>query len=238
MTTSMSALLSPPPDDRLWSSMPGWGIVADLTPPELIASRHLKVLRKLIILGLVLVLVLCAGGFALAIQKHSSASSTRDAIDTRTRQLQSQLHSKSFRNVVRMQGTVAQVQGQVSSLMKNDVDLASLIARLRDALPASMSVNSLAVTLNPEGAPTPGAAGTTLDTSGHPVIGTVTIAGSARTLNDLPAYVDDLATLKGVVNLVPTSNQADKGVAEFSLSFGLTDKLYSHQYDASTTGSK
>ena len=52
-----------------WSSMPGWGIVADLTPPELIASRHLKVLRKWIVLGLVVLVVACVAGYVLAAQK-------------------------------------------------------------------------------------------------------------------------------------------------------------------------
>jgi hypothetical protein len=40
------------------------------------------------------------------------------------------------------------------------------------------------------------------------------------------------------VNLVPTSNQAAKGAAQFSLSFQVTDKLYSHRYEATSKGGK
>ena len=54
-----------------WNGMPGWGIVADLTPPELIASRHLKVLRKWIVLGLVVLVLACVAGYV------STARNTR-----------------------------------------------------------------------------------------------------------------------------------------------------------------
>jgi hypothetical protein len=234
----MTALLAPPPGSQLWSSMPGWGIAADLTPRELIEERHLRVLRKLIAAGLALVVVLCTGGYVLAVKKYSSATGTRDAITTRSQQLQQQLHSKSFRNVVRVQGTLTKVQSQVSALMKDDVDLPALLTKLRTALPASMAINSLSVTLTPGGAAAVSAAGTGLDTSGQVAIGTVTVSGSGRTLDDLPTYVDRLAKVGGVVNLVPTSNQTGKGGAQFSLSFTVTDKLYSHRYDVANTGGK
>ncbi len=234
-TTSISALLTPPPpDNRLWSSMPGWGIVADLTPPELIAERHLRVLRKVIVAALSLVLVLCAAGYVLAVRQHSSAADAADAVNARTTQLQQQLADPSFRNVVRMQGTLAKVQGQVAVLMKDDVDLPGLLSKVRTAAPASIALTTLTVTMNTS-ATAPGTTTTGLDTSGHTVIGTVVVAGSGKTLDDLPAYIDRLAKIPGVVNLVPTTNLAAQGSVAFSLAFAVTDKLYSHRYDVSTT---
>jgi type IV pilus assembly protein PilN len=238
-TTSISALLTPPPpDNRMWNSMPGWGIAADLTPPELIAERHLRVLRKLIVAALALLVLVCAGGYVLAVQQHSTAADVRDAITARTEQLQQQLQNKSFRNVVQIQGTVAQVQGQVATLMKNDVDLPALLGKVRVALPARMVIKTLTVTLTPAGTPAAGAPTPTLDTSGHVVIGTVIVGGLSRSIDDLPTYVDRLAKVKGISNLVPTSNQNDTGGVKFSLAFAITDRLYSHRYDVSTTGSK
>jgi hypothetical protein len=237
-TTSISALLTPPPpDNRLWSSMPGWGIVADLTPPELIAERHLRVLRKWIVVGLSLVVVVCAAGFVLAVRQHSTAADDGNAVNARTAQLQQQLRSPSFRHVVQMQGTLAKVQGQVAVLMKDDVDLPALLTKVRAAAPASMAIKTLTVTMN-TATTAPGATSPGLDTSGRTVIGTVVVAGSGKSLDDLPAYVDRLAKISGVVNLVPTSNLAAKGGVDFSLAFALTDKLYSHRYDASHTGGK
>jgi type IV pilus assembly protein PilN len=233
----MTTLLAPPTDDRLWSSMPGWGIVADLTPPELIARRHLRVLRKLIVVGLTLVVVACAGGFALAYQKNASADSDHNAVTAGNEQLSRQLDSPAFRHVVQIQGTVTKVQGQVAALMKNDVDLPTLLATLNADLPDTMAISGLTVTLT-SATTAVTAGGTGLDTSGKTVIGTVTVTGSGRTLDDLPEYIDRLAKVTGVANLVPTSNLADKGSAKFNLTFELTSKLYSHRYDASTAGNK
>jgi type IV pilus assembly protein PilN len=234
----MTALLAPSPDNRLWSSMPGWGIVADLTPPELIARRHLRVLRKLIIAGLTLVVLLCAAGFAFAFQKDASAVDARNDVIARTNQLQRQLQSPAFRHVVEMKGTVAKVQAQVALLMKDDVDLPALLTKVRAALPASMAINNLTVTLNSAATAAAGSTGRGLDTSGHTVIGTVIIAGSSKTLDDLPAYIDRLAKVAGVVNLVPTSNLLSKDTAQFTLSFAVTDKLFSHRYDVKNVGGK
>lgn len=233
-TTSISALLTPPPpDNRLWSSMPGWGIVADLTPPELIAERHLRVLRKVIVAALSLVLVLCAAGYALAVRQHSSAADAGNAVNARTAQLQQQLADPTFRNVVQMQGTLAKVQAQVAILMKDDVDLPALLTKVRAVAPASIALSTLTVTMNTS-ATAPGTT-TGLDTSGHTVIGTVVVAGSGKTLDDLPAYIDRLARISGVVNLVPTTNLSAQGSVAFSLAFAVTDKLYSHRYDVSNT---
>jgi hypothetical protein len=122
--------------------------------------------------------------------------------------------------------------------LKNDVDLPTLLGKVRAALPASMAINAMTVTLTPAGTGAAGATAPTLDTSGHLVIGTVVVGGSSRTLDDLPTYVDRLAKVKGIANLVPTSNGSDTEGVKFSLAFAITDRLYSHRYDAATTGSK
>ena len=84
---------------------------------------------------------------------------------------------------------------------------------------------------------TSGSSVTGLDTSGHPTIGTVTIGGSGRSLDDLPSFVDRLSGVRGFVDVLPTSNQADKTKSEFSVSLSLTDLLLTHAYDA-PAGSK
>ncbi|MEP7180298.1 MAG: hypothetical protein ABI775_14520, partial [Pseudonocardiales bacterium] len=145
----MTALLSPPLDSQLWSSMPGWGIVADLTPPELITARHLRVLRKIIVLALSLTVVLCAAGYVLARQRHVAAAGRLDDANLRTTQVHKQ--TNAYAGITRIQGTVAAVQGQVASLMKDDVNLATLVKKIRSTLPASMSISSLSVTLTATG---------------------------------------------------------------------------------------
>ncbi|MEP7177620.1 MAG: hypothetical protein ABI775_00880, partial [Pseudonocardiales bacterium] len=123
----MTAQLTRP--EEVWSSMPGWGIVADLTPPELIKSRELKVLRKLIVTILVALLVLCVGGYAIAARKHSAAAASLRDVQARTGALNAQ--TDKYAGVTRLKGTVTEVQNQIAALMAGDVDLAKLIGQIR-----------------------------------------------------------------------------------------------------------
>lgn len=219
--------------DAPWSSMPGWGIVADLTPSELVASRQLRQLRKVLVGCLIFVVVLCAGGYAYAWSKNSSAQSTLDKANSRTAQLTAE--QSRYVGVTRVETTVAGIQAKVATLMKTDVDVAQLIAKVRTALPASMGITQLGITFSSAAAGGPAAATSSVD--GHAVIGKVTMSGIGRTLDDLSAYVDALGTIPGIADLLPSSNTATKGTTQFSLSFDLTDQLYSHRYDPSKSSS-
>ena len=226
-----------------WSSMPGWGIVADLTPPELIASRHLKVLRKWIATGLVIMLLACVAGYVLATQKRSSASNALESVQARTAQLEAD--ARKYGGITKLQGTVTAVQAQVSQLMSGDVDLVKLMGGISSSLPATMTIKQEAVTISLAGAASSGKAGTTtsksgsgLDTSGNTPIGNVTISGVSHTLDDLAVYVDRLAAIPGVVDVVPLSNVVDATGVQYSVSLTLTDKLLSHRFDVSKNGGK
>ncbi len=223
----MTAQLTRP--EEVWSSMPGWGIVADLTPPELIKSRELKVLRKLIVTILVALLVLCVGGYAIAARKHSAAAASLGDVQARTGALNAQ--TDKYAGVTRLKGTVTEVQNQIAALMAGDVDLAKLIGQIRSGLPATMTIKQIAVIFSPVGV-----AGGGLDTSGRTHIGTVTISGAGRTLDDLSAFVDKLKVLPGVVDVVPGSNLVDGEGTQYSLTLSVTDVLLSHHFDMPKAG--
>lgn len=214
-----------------WGDMPGWNIVADLTPPELVAQRSLAVLRRRILMALVVVVLLCIGAYGYAFFEKSAASTDAATASDGTSSLMRK--ANSYAGITRIEAAVDQVRGQVGTVMQNDVDVAHAIAAIRAALPATMSIQSLALTLTA----TAGAQ-TGLDASGKTQIGTVTISGAGRTLDDLPAYVDRLAKVRGVVNVLPGSNQVTAGVAQFNLTAALTDQLYTHRYDTAKTGVK
>jgi hypothetical protein len=217
----------------LWVSRPGWGIAADLTPPELINARQLKVLRKLMALGLVLLLAACAGGYFLAMRDKADSTVTLKAAQDRTVDLQRV--GRSYASVVAIQGSVTQVQAQVAQVMSADVDLVALMVALSSNLPKTMVITQEAITINTVGvvAATGVTAGSSLDTSGLPRIGTVTISGTGRSLDDLSDYVDSLQTVPGLVDVLPVSNTAaNPGPGtQFSLTIGLTNVLLSHRFD-------
>jgi hypothetical protein len=231
----MTTLLARPDSSSQWGSMPGWNIVADLTPPELTNVRWIAVLRRRILAGLVAVVLLCAAGYVYAYKQHSSASDGAAAASAQTIDLQ-RAQSK-YSGITQIEGAVTAIRAQIAQVMVDDVDVAHLTAAIRGALPSSMTIQNLTVTLTS----TATAGATTsqgLDASGRPEVGTLTISGGGRTLDDLPTFVDRLASLPGVVNVLPSSNQISKGVVSFSLTASFTDQLYSHAYDVAKSGGK
>lgn len=222
----------------LWNSLPGWGIAADLTPPELINSRQLSTLRKLMAAGLVLLLLVCAGGYYLAAREKADARVDMDAAQSRTKELQRV--GDSYSSVVAIQGSVKQVQAQVTQVMGADVDLVALLVILESNLPKTMVIKQESITINTVGVvgATGVPAGSSLDTSGLPRIGTITMSGTGQALDDLSDYIDRLEVVPGLVDVVPISNTASAATPEtqFSLTIGLTNALLSHRFDVGGGG--
>ena len=224
----MTALLTKPGEGNLWGTMPGWGIAADLTPPELVAARRLKVLQKFIAAALAIVVLACIGLYTMAYLSKSSATSALDAANAKTSQLTAQ--QAKYTKVTLIQTQTKAIDAQISSLMSSDVDVSGLVGKLRKALPGTMSITSVSVTLTGSSA-VAGAAGPSLDTSGLPQIGAITLTGVAQNLDNLADYVSALSALPGVVNVIPTSNVSNPRSATWNVTMQLDNKLYSHRYD-------
>jgi uncharacterized protein HemX len=227
--------------NHLWNAMPGWGIVADLTPPELVSRRHLRRLRRFIAFALVALLALCVGGYLLAARQRSSASAALGKVQDRTTLLQA--GARKYAGITKIQGTVTQVQAEIAKLMAADVDVSALLVRLRAELPNTMTIRQESLTISLAGVASGGtgsssrtSSGTGLDTSGQVRIGNITISGAGHGLDDLSTYVDNLKTVPGVVDVVPVSNVSNSTGVQYSLTFGLTDTLLSHRFDGSKKG--
>lgn len=217
----------------LWSSMPGWGIVADLTPPELLAERRAAVVRKYVVITLAALIVLVVLLFAFAFFKKSAAQHAVNQAQDTTTGLQGEL--RQYADVVTMQGSVTQVKGQVATLLKTDVDVPALLANLQGALPPGVAINNLSITISSPTAagagPAAGGTGSNLDPGPAVHIGSVQIGGNAGKLTDVSTFVDKLRTLKGVVEPYPASNtEAGTGVT-FSIQATLTSDLFTHRFD-------
>ncbi|MCW2538672.1 MAG: hypothetical protein JWN95_397 [Frankiales bacterium] len=217
-----------------WGTMPGWGIVANLLPPEVTFARRVKVLRRLVVAALALVCVLAVAAYLLAMVGNHSAAAAVAKEQSRTAGLERE--QKQYSGVLAIQGSVKSVQGQIQSLMASDVDLPTLIASVRSAAPASMTINQISIALSKTASSTGGgttAGASALDASGALQIGSVTLSGNAAHLTDVSTYVDKLAQIDGVIQPYPTSNRADdagKGAA-WNISFALSSALLSHRFD-------
>lgn len=225
----------------LWRSMPGWGIVANLLPPELIDARRAKTLRKMIAAVAVVIVVLTTLGYFYESWKaHSASSALGKAQDTSIALTGEQ---SDYSAVVKMQADVANLHTQIGSLMVGDVDFSSLVGQVRGDLGAGMAVTQLSVSVNGgatastggAGASSGGNGGSSLDTSGQAHIGTITLNGTARHFSDVAAYVDLLGTITGVVQVFPVSDVAGANGVQFSLQMTVTDAALSHHFATSST---
>lgn len=225
---------TPDQPQHLWSSMPGWGIVTDLLPPEVISARRLRALRKVITMVLLAILVLAGTGYGYGFWRAHRASAALTAEQGRTVELTQQ--QQKFADVVRIQGTIAEVRGQLTTLLTDDVDFATLIKDVLGKLPTGSSVLQMAVALTVADAQ--GVSGGTdmavLDTSGRAHIGTITLTGQAHSLSQVAAFVTAVAKVRGVVGAVPTSQQGDRNAVQFTVQLTLTDQVLSHHF--ATTG--
>jgi hypothetical protein len=221
----------------LWSTMPGWGIVANLTPPELIATRKLKTIRKALVAGFVLLLVIGVACYSLAVLANRSAASDLAGEQSRTTQLLAQQHK--YQRSVQVQGSITQVQGQLAGLLTYDVDHAALVKEIRAKLPANMTISQLTITIDAGSGTTPApSGGGSLDASGSTHIGTVALAGNEQRIGDVATYVNALASVPGVVTPYPGSSTVTETAVRWSAQLTLTADLLTHRYDTTKKGSK
>ncbi len=213
----------------LWTAMPGWGIAADLTPPEVVRARRVAVLRRWVAVALAGVLLACGAGYVLAARERAAADAELALVTDRTTQLQAV--GRSYSDVVAIQNWVTRTQSRIATTMQADVDLVALIGQLQGSLPATMTISQQSITISPSGV---AGAASALDQSGSARIGTVTMNGTGQTLNDLSDYIDRLQAVPGLVDVMPLANAVSgDGTTgtQFSLTLGLTDAVLSNRYE-------
>lgn len=232
---SDTLLLPPGAEHGANAAMPGWHIYADLTPPELMADRRVRSLRVWIAIALVLVVAGVALAYDHARGQVRAAEEAVTAEQATAQALRDQ--QQQFTGVLTLQATVDKAKQDLAALLASDVNVDALLGEIWDALPDGMTISQIAVSVPDQisGKSTSGARGDSgpaaLDTSDASHIGTITLAGTGTTIDDLPAFIDALGTLDGVFSPYPTSNQrSDDGGTSYSLQFTLTDALLTHRY--------
>jgi Tfp pilus assembly protein PilN len=222
-----------------WNVRPGWGVAVNLTPPQLVTARRLRTVRKLIAAGVGVVVIGCGAGYFLAARDHSDAQNAVAGVQVQTAQLQSEL--AKYSTTTKIQSTTSAVRQQISQVMTGDVATDALLAQIRAALPANMSIQAASVTVSQVGvdAATADTTGTTgLSDPRYPRIGDITITGTGQDLATVSAFVAKLQGLRGLVDVVPTSNAADTTGVQWTIALGFTDQLRTHAYDITQAGTK
>jgi hypothetical protein len=214
-----------------WNVRPGWGIAVNLTPPQLVSQRRVRTVRKLVAIGLGLVVLGCGAGYYTAARDKSNAENAYASVQAQGSQLKADLDK--YTDTTKLQSAVAGVRGQISSVMSGDVATDALIAEIRAALPGDMTIQQAAVTVSQAGvAAVPDTTGATgLSDPRYPRIGDIALTGTGQTLSDVSEFVTKLQTLRGLVDVVPTSNAAGKTGVQWSITLGFTDQLRTHAFD-------
>ena len=208
-----------------WTLRPGWGIAVDLTPPQLLATRKARTVRKLVAAGLGLIVAALVAGYFVAARDRASAQDSLAGAQVRGAQLHANLDS--FADITRIHGTVVSVRQQLSTVLAGNVAIDELLARIRAALPGDMTMQSASVTVSLTGAIAAGGGGAGLNDPEHPRIGNVALNGTSHDLGDLSEFVEHLQRQAGLVDVVPLTNTADKSGGAYSVALGFTDELQS-----------
>jgi hypothetical protein len=220
---------------NLWHSMPGWGIVANLLPPELIEARRAHAIRRMIAVGAACVVLLALLGFGYAKwREHSASNALSSAQDTTTRLITEQ---GKYNNVTQLQGTLTQIQTQVKTLMADDTRFPGVIVKVRSDLLPGMAISQLSASIDVGAAKTNASTGSgtnsgaVLSSSSAEPIGTMTMTGTAVHFSDVSQFVDRLNKVSGLANVYQASNTANAVGVQFSLQITITDAALSHRYD-------
>lgn len=241
-----------------WTTPPGWGIFADLTPPELLNGRRLHRLRRVLLAAVIASVLLVAGGFGAGVWLQAKA--TRDLTGQQARTTVLQAQQGRYTGVTQIQQATAAVNTQLAQLMGGDTDVAGLLTAIRAVQPATVNVTAeqVTVTAAAAGGAAPAAAtaagGGSLDTSGATQIGKITLSGTVGSLDDFAVYVNALQHVHGIVDVLPSTvatagtagtaaagggGAAGSGAAagyQFSLTMAVTGARLSHRFSAPTPG--
>jgi hypothetical protein len=230
MTTTVEAR-------QLWSAMPGWGIVANLLPPEVIQARRVRVLRRMVIAAMVVIVVLSTFIYGYAFWGSLGAGKALAVEEARTSQLQTE--QRRYDGLTKIQGSVAEVQSQVATLLGSDIAFPGLIKNVLAQLPVGASVSQLSVDLTLSTTQRAASADNSpLDNAGRAHIGTILLSGKATKLVDVSTFMDRLKKIPGILAPYPTSNQMTPTGATYSVLITITEDLLSHRFDLAKAGGK
>jgi hypothetical protein len=173
---------------------------ANLMPDEVIWARRTEVVRRRVLIGLGVLLVLLLGGFATAWLQTLAAKGDLSDQHHRTTALQSQQHD--YAPLVAAQASTANINGKLQLLMVGDVRWQPMFATIRGDAPAGLGITSISaqITTQAAGGVPNGAPPILGQPAGVTPIGALTIVGTATNKDQVAAYAEKLGTETGVVN--------------------------------------
>jgi hypothetical protein len=172
----------------------------NLLPPEVRAARGLKVVRRWLLVGLVLVAITLAGGYFLSVLERTAAEVERDEARAETVQLQAEQERYSEVPVVLNALSDVQLARQVGML--TEISWKPYIDAITSVLPAGVSLD----TINMNGATPVLLASAPESPLFGPSVAQINFTGRSLTIPDTAALIDALNSVPGFVDAWATSS--------------------------------
>ncbi|TML33534.1 MAG: PilN domain-containing protein [Actinobacteria bacterium] len=175
-------------------------ISANLLPLEILEARRSRTVRRWVLSGLTVFVVLLGAWYVLANYQTSQAQDSLANAESQAQVLTRQQHA--YADVVSTQAQSHAIEAQLSALFADDVRWGPLLGQVQAAAPDGVTIMGMTGTVEQPGQP--GAAGATVQAgaaAGNPNrVGTITIAGVGPSKGAVAAYVDALGRIPGLAN--------------------------------------
>lgn len=205
-------------------------IAVDLLPPEVVAARRTRKVRRLVLTSLGVFVVLLLAWFGLAKYQTSTA---RDELTAAEDNVQSMLkQQREYDGLVKIQDESRAIKAQLSTLFADDLQWATLTSAVQDIAPSGVRLNRVSGVLNEGPAAEANDPNTPRlpNTSGQRLIGQLTISGVGSSKRLVAAYVDALVRVKGLANpLLSDASQQEAGL-QFTVQVDITQAALGGRY--------
>jgi len=211
---------------------------ANLLPQDIIDKRRLRETKRVMAIGLAVLVVLLVAWYGFAMLQTRQAKSDLSSAQETTISLQHQ--QQQFGPLVAAQAQSAAIKSELTKLMVGDLQWKDLLATVRSNAKGGVVITGVSATMTSGAASAPGnvtALGLgVLNQSGKQQVGTLTIDGTAPDKNAVAAYIDSLAKVTGLASPFPASLTGQKGALTFSASVIITSDALGGRYATKTQG--
>ncbi|GGM41647.1 PilN domain-containing protein [Dactylosporangium sucinum] len=187
-------------------------IAADLLPTEISATRHVRRVRRLVVIGVAAVVALVVGWYVMAAGDVRQAQDGLADAQLALRKVNSQQNDYKEQRDVRRRAD--EISAQLRAVMAQDLSWSALLTSLQSAAPKGVRLTGVTGSLD---ADAPAGAGASPDR-----IGLITLTGVAPSKAVIATYVDTLGAVGGIADpFLTDANQDDEGVT-FTIRMDIT----------------
>jgi hypothetical protein len=221
-TVEVTAWVPPIPDSQL--AIPS--VAASLLPLEIIDSRRMRKVRRVVVFAMVPFLALLGGWYALTTVE--SALAERDLVQAEDGVRVLQQQQRAFSEVTRAQSESKAIRDQLTTLFAGDITWADLSRPLQRIAPDGVVLSDVSASKTDSGGTGQLPGGT------ERVVGRLVVAGTAPTKRIVASYVDRLGDVTGLANPLLTSAMSDNDKLTFSVQLDITADAVGGRYTATS----